>query len=137
MAISMLSDEALFSSLASSQRRGLLEDESPHTAMERGDGILPAIQVKKARAGLATVEELAAVFDQCVGPASLEASTRAGYQAAWRTVLTWGIAREAVGKLLPMGKQTLKGRCWTWLASRPARNRRSWYASCGLRRCAG
>ncbi len=107
--ISLLSEDALFSLMGNSQRRGLLEDESTQTAVERGDGIFPAIRMKKARVGLATVEELAAVFDQCVGPACLEAFARAGYQAAWRTVLTWGIAHEAVGKLLPMRKQTLKG----------------------------
>ena len=105
----MLSEDSLFSSLTDSQRRGLLEDEPPQTAVEREDGILPAIRVKKARAGLAMVEELAAVFDQCIGQASLEAFTRVGYQSAWRTVLTWGIAHEAVGRLLPMSKQTLKG----------------------------
>ena len=55
------------------------------------------------------MEELAAVFDQIIGPVSLEASMRAGYQSAWRMVLTWSIAHEAVGKLLPISKQTLKG----------------------------
>ena len=69
---------------------------------------MPAIRVKKACGALATVEELAAVFDQCVGPASLVASTRRGYHAAWRTVLTWGIAHKALGQLMPMSKVTLK-----------------------------
>jgi hypothetical protein len=102
-------------------QRALLSDESTQTAVERGDGILPAIRVKRARRALATVEELAAVFDQCVGPASLEASTRHRYQAAWRNVLTWGIAHQllnrpsivetiagALGQLMPMSKVTLK-----------------------------
>ena len=35
-------------------------------------------------------------FDECIGPANVEASTRGGYQAAWRTVLTWGIAHDSV-----------------------------------------
>ena len=36
----------------------------------------------------------------------MEASTRGGYQAAWRTVLTWGIAHDSVH--LPMTQATLK-----------------------------
>jgi hypothetical protein len=38
----------------------------------------------------------------------VEASTRGGYQAAWRTVLTWGIAHDSVHLLLPMTQATLK-----------------------------
>ena len=106
--VSILTADSHFLALDGELQRALLSDESAQTAVERGDGILPAIRVKRARGALATVEELAAVFDQCVGPASLEASTRRGYQAAWRTVLTWGIAHRALGQLMPMSKITLK-----------------------------
>jgi hypothetical protein len=108
MEADILAGDSLFLGLDGEQQRALLSDESIQTAVERGDGILPAIRVKRARGALATVHELAAVFDQCVGPASLEVSTRRGYQAAWRTVLTWGIAHRALGQLLPMSKVTLK-----------------------------
>ena len=108
MEADILVGDSLFLGLDGEQQRALLSDESTQTAVERGDGILPAIRVKRTRGALATVDELAAVFDQCVGPASLEVSTRRGYQAAWRTVLTWGIAHRALGQLLPMSKVTLK-----------------------------
>ena len=108
MEADILADDSLFLVLDEELRRALLADESMQTAVERGDGILPAIRVKRARGALATVDELAAVFDQCVGPASLEASTRRGYHAAWRTVLTWGIAHRALRQLMPMSKVTLK-----------------------------
>jgi hypothetical protein len=108
MDASILTADSHFLALDRELQRALLSDESTQTAVERGDWILPAIRVKRARGALATVDELAAVFDQCVGPASLEASTRRGYQAAWCTVLTWGIAHQAVGQLMPMNKVTLK-----------------------------
>jgi hypothetical protein len=108
MDVSILTADSHFLALDGELQRALLSDESTQTAVERGEWILPAIRVKRARGALATVEELAAVFDQCVGPASLEASTRRGYQAAWRTVLTWGIAHRALGQLMPMSKITLK-----------------------------
>ncbi len=38
----------------------------------------------------------------------MEASTRRGYQAAWRIVLTWEIAHQALGQLMPMSKVILK-----------------------------
>ena len=108
MEADILAGDPLFLGLDGELQRVLLADESAQTAVERGDGILPAVRVKRARGALATVDELAAVFDQCVGPASLEVSTRRGYQAAWRTVLTWGIAHRALGQLMPMSKVTLK-----------------------------
>jgi hypothetical protein len=97
-----------FASLETRIQQQLLDDESAQTAVEREDGHLPAIRVKQARGRLPSVAQLAAVFDECVGPAKLEASTRKGYQAAWRLVLTWGIDHECVGDLLPMTLNTLK-----------------------------
>jgi hypothetical protein len=108
MDIAILAEDPLFARLEPGLRRCLLDDQSAQTAVERGDGILPAIQVKRARGKLASLSELAAVFDECVGPATLEAGTRRSYHASWRTVLTWGVAHEAVDKLLPMSKDTLK-----------------------------
>ena len=103
-----LAEDQLFASLETRVQQQLLDDESAQTAVERGDGHLPAIRVKQARGRLPSVAQLAAVFDECVGPAKLEASTRKGYQAAWRLVITWGIAHECVGDLLPMALSTLK-----------------------------
>ena len=77
------------------------------TVVKRGDGIMPAVRVKHATRRLTSVQQLTAVFDECVGPARLEASTRRSYQASWRAVLTWGIAHECVESLLPMSKTTV------------------------------
>ena len=103
----LLSDP-MFQVLDTEQRRQLLHDESAQTAVERGDGQIPAVRVKSGGARLASLEQLADTFDECVGPAKLEAGTRHGYQAAWRTVITWGIAHEAVNSLLPMSQSTVK-----------------------------
>jgi hypothetical protein len=69
---------------------------------------MPAIRVKHAEGRLASVAQLAAVFDECVGPAQLEALTRSIYHASWRLVITLGIAHECVADVLPMAKDTLK-----------------------------
>ena len=107
MDVQVLAADPLFSSLAAGQRERLLDDQSAQTAVERGDGILPAVRIREPQVRLASVAQLAAVFQECVAPASLEASTRRGYQALWRTVLTWGIAHEIVADLLPMSRTTL------------------------------
>jgi hypothetical protein len=95
------------------------------TVVKRGDGIMPAVRVKHATRRLTSVQQLTAVFDECVGPARLEASTRRSYQASWRAVLTWGIAHECVESLLPMSKTTVaqSRRCpknCSWLGARRA-----------------
>jgi hypothetical protein len=56
------------------------------------------------RGVLATVDALAAVFDQCVGPASLGIPGCVTHV----TLLTWGIANRVVGQLLPISKTTLQ-----------------------------
>jgi hypothetical protein len=90
------------------QRRHLLHDESAQTAVERGDGLIPAVRVKTGGQRLPSLQQLADTFDECIVPAKLEASTRGGYQAAWRTVLTWGVDHDSVHLLLPMIQTTLK-----------------------------
>lgn len=107
MDLGVLARDPMFTALPEGLRHQLLDDQSAQTAVERGDGILPAISVKGAQGRLASVGQLAAVFQECVAPACLEASTRKGYQAMWRTVVTWAVAHEVVGDLLPMSKTTL------------------------------
>lgn len=55
--IAILAEDPLFARLESGLRRCLLDDQSAQTAVERRDGILPAIQVKRARGSLATLSE--------------------------------------------------------------------------------
>jgi hypothetical protein len=88
--VAPLEGDALFRVLKDEQRRQLLHVESAQTVIERGDGLIPAVQVKTGGQRLPSLQQLADTFDECIGPAKLEASTRGlgGYQAAWRTVLT-------------------------------------------------
>ena len=58
MEADILADDSLFLVLDEELRRALLADESTQTAVERGDGILPAIRVKRARGALATVDDI-------------------------------------------------------------------------------
>jgi hypothetical protein len=46
--VQILAGDALFLGLGEELRRALLADESRQTAVERGDGALPAIRVKRA-----------------------------------------------------------------------------------------
>jgi hypothetical protein len=48
MDVQILAGDALFLGLGEELRRALLADESRQTAVERGDGTLPAIRVKRA-----------------------------------------------------------------------------------------
>jgi hypothetical protein len=106
--LASLAEDDLFLRLPIDRQRGLLEDQSQQTPFERGDGLMPAVRVKRAAGRLASVEQLSAIFEECVGPAQLEASTRSNYHAFWRLVITWGIAHECVTDVLPMAKGTLK-----------------------------
>ena len=100
--------DGLFAMRSAEQRRALLEDQTAQTALERGDGLMPAVRFKKVAGRLASLEQLAAGFNECVGPAQLEVGTRENYHAAWRMVVTWSIAHECVEDVIPMGKATLK-----------------------------
>jgi hypothetical protein len=43
-----LDEDSLFSQLPAGRRQARLEDQSPQTPFERGDGLMPAIRVKHA-----------------------------------------------------------------------------------------
>ncbi len=68
--ISVLAEDPLFGGIDPGLRRCMLDDQSAQTAVKRGDGVLPAIQIKRARGALASISELAEVFDECIGPAT-------------------------------------------------------------------
>ena len=78
MEADILAGDSLFLGLDGEQQRALLSDESIQTAVERGDGILPAVRVKRTRGALATVDELAAVLTSALG------------QRAWKRLLVAG-----------------------------------------------
>lgn len=89
------------------RRRELLKDNSRITALEAGDGVLPGVQradgSRRFRA-----DELSSLFRALVRPSELEQSTRQGYFAAWRTVVTWLLAHGIADKGLPMSKEVLE-----------------------------
>jgi hypothetical protein len=100
--------ECYMLSLGEGKLRHLLQDTSPRTAVEAGDGHFPAVKAKSQVSRLSSASELAAIFDECVMPAQLQQSTRVNYWGSWKTVLTWGVAHEEVKSLLPMTQETLK-----------------------------
>jgi len=58
------------------------------------------------------VAALAAAFDKHLAPACRQPRTRADYWRAWRLVVTWAVARQAVHDILPMPLDTLKALTW-------------------------
>jgi hypothetical protein len=106
--VELLRAEAQFWSLGEAKLKHLLQDTSPRTAVEAGDGHFPAVKAKRKVSRLSSASELAAIFDECVMPAQLQQSTRVNYWGSWKTVLTWGVAHEEVKSLLPMTQETLK-----------------------------
>ncbi len=88
--VELLRAEAQFWCLGEAKLKHLLQDTSPRTAVEEGDGHLPAVKAKRKVSRLSTASELAAIFDECVLSSQLQQSTRVGYWGSWKTVLTWG-----------------------------------------------
>jgi hypothetical protein len=106
--VELLRAEAQFWSLGEAKLKHLLQDTSPRTAVEAGDGHFPAVKAKRKVSLLNSASELPAIFDECVLPSQLQQSTRIWYWGSWKTVLTWGVAHEEVQSLLPMTQETLK-----------------------------
>ena len=106
--VDILRAEAPFWRLGDERMRHVLEDISSPTPVERGDGHFPAVRAKGKTGRLSSAQELAAIFDECIMPAHLAQGTREGYQSYWKCVITWGIAHEEVGSILPMTQTTLK-----------------------------
>ena len=96
-------------------RARIFLDDSAPTALEHADGNWgPAVRrlgSHHASAG-ATVVALAAAFDKHLAPACRQPRTRADYWRAWRLVVTWAVARQAVHDILPMPLDTLKALTW-------------------------
>ena len=90
-------------------RRELLKDNSMMTEMERGDGVLPGIARARGR-GRFNTAELSSLFRAAVMPSQLERTSRQGYFASWRTVVTWLLAHDAADQGLPMSKALLEAR---------------------------
>ncbi len=55
---------------------------------------------------------LAAAFDEHLAPECRQPRTRADYWRAWRLVVTWAVARQAVYDILCMPLDTLKALTW-------------------------
>jgi hypothetical protein len=55
--------------------------------------------------------------DLHLAPSIRQPRTRADYWRAWRLVVTWGVARKALGTVLPMSLTTLKALTWDLVCS--------------------
>ena len=67
--VAPLAGDALFRVLKDEQRRQLLHDESAQTAVERGDGLIPAVRVRVRTGGqrLPTLQQLADILTSASG----------------------------------------------------------------------
>jgi hypothetical protein len=63
-----------------------------------------------------SVSEMAAAFRAHVSPSAATASTGSKDWAGWRKMLSWAIARRALGKILPMSRPTREALIWDMLA---------------------
>ena len=106
--VGILAAEAQFWRFGDTRMRHMLEDISQPTPVEQGDGHLPAVRAKGKTGRLSSAKELAEIFDECVMPAHLAVGTRESYQSYWKSVITWAIAHDEVGSILPMTQTTLK-----------------------------
>ena len=96
-------------------RQRILHDDSAPTELERADGNWGAVarRLGASDGGTgATVASLALEFDRHLAPSIRQPRTRADYWRAWRLVVTWGVARKALGAVLPMSLTTLKALTW-------------------------
>ena len=59
--------DAVFRGLKDEQRGQLLHDESAQTAVERGDGLIPAVRVKTGGQRLPTLQQLADILTSASG----------------------------------------------------------------------
>jgi hypothetical protein len=92
-------------------RQLILHDDSAPTELERADGNWGAVARRLGASGGgtgATVWSLASEFDRHLAPSIRQPRIRADYWQAWRLVVTWGVARKALGAVLPMSLTTLK-----------------------------
>ena len=106
--VGILAAEAQFSRLGEARMHHVLDDISQQTPVERGDGQLPAVRAKGKTGRLSSSRQLADISDECVMPAHPAVGTREGYQSFWKSVITWAIAHDEVGSILPMTQTTLK-----------------------------
>ena len=96
-------------------RQRILHDDSAPTELERADGNWGVVARRLGASGGgtgATVASLASEFDRHLAPSIRKPRTRADYWRAWRLVVTWGVARKALGAVLPMSLTTLKALTW-------------------------
>ena len=87
-------------------------DDSALTALERADGNWGAVGRRLGAQGGGAVTSLASEFDLHLAPSIRQPRTGVDYWRAWCLVVTWGVARKALGAVLPMSLTTLKALTW-------------------------
>jgi hypothetical protein len=96
----------------------LLLDESPSTPFENGDGNWSGLAAELGPPVHKSCEsQRADAFRRFIKP-SLDGarSTRHKHWLYWRGILTWGIARHCLDRLLPMPVQTFESLIWDLLS---------------------
>jgi hypothetical protein len=115
-ALTNLAELGHASAFAGVDRQRILYDDSAPTELERAqEGNWGAVARRLGAPGGgtgATVASLASEFDRHLAPSIRQPRTRADYWRAWRLVVTWGVARKALGAVLPMSLTTLKALTW-------------------------
>jgi hypothetical protein len=100
----------------------LFSDAEP-TALERADGnwTVALHDIGAPRAD-ATLDELTAAFNEHIWPSRAMPNSRARYWSSWAAVVTWGIARRATARLMPMDRDALKALAWDFLVMGASRS---------------
>ena len=109
-ALTNLAELGHASAFAGVDRQRILHDDSAPTELERADWNWGAEARRLGASGVgtgATVASLASEFDRHLAQSIRQPRTRADYWRAWRLVVTWGVARKALGAVLPMSLTTL------------------------------
>ena len=86
--ISILRAEAQFWREGEVKTAHLLDDPSPMTAVEAGDGHFPGVLPRGGSGRFSSSQQLVAVFNESVFPLTLSRRMRKGYFAGWKRVLT-------------------------------------------------
>jgi hypothetical protein len=115
-ALNNLAELGHASAFAGVDRQRILYDDSAPTELERADGNWGAV-ARRLRLGapgggmgatVASLVRVACEFDRHLAPSIRQPRTRADYWQVWGLVVTWGVARKALGVVLPMSLTTLK-----------------------------
>lgn len=94
----------------------LLRDSSAPSALDGARGNWEPLLSLLASGVAPTIEAMSAAFEAHILPLGAARGTRVKAWRNWRTVLTWAAGRDALGRILPMDRQTLQAMVWEFTA---------------------